>query len=320
MKVLVTGGAGFVGSHLTKRLLTEGHKVTVFDNLSRTKNNLPLIENAELVVRDIGNVDSFLQSKKFDLIYHLAAQVAVTTSYEKPYEDFRVNADGTMRVLCGSNNFTDKSTPVIFASTNKVYGDNVNVIPLEELETRYDFMDLKSGIHEGFPLDAKHHTPYGVSKLAADQYVRDFGGVVNRFSCMYGTHQYGNEDQGWVAHFIISKLQNKPLTIFGDGKTVRDLLYVDDVVNLLVLEGQNIDKIRGTAFNIGGGPKNLISLNELCDYINLKPAEFKEERPADQKVYYSDIRKVKHILGWEPKIGVYEGIDRLQNWAKDYFK
>src|SRR3989344_5304657 len=258
MKVLVTGGAGFVGSHLTKRLLTEGHKVTVFDNLSRTKNNLPLIENAELVVRDIGNVDSFLQSKKFDLIYHLAAQVAVTTSYEKPYE--------------------------------------------------------------GFPLDAKHHTPYGVSKLAADQYVRDFGGVVNRFSCMYGTHQYGNEDQGWVAHFIISKLQNKPLTIFGDGKTVRDLLYVDDVVNLLVLEGQNIDKIRGTAFNIGGGPKNLISLNELCDYINLKPAEFKEERPADQKVYYSDIRKVKHILGWEPKIGVYEGIDRLQNWAKDYFK
>jgi CDP-paratose 2-epimerase len=141
--------------------------------------------------------------------------------------------------------------------------------------------------------------------------------VVNRFSCMYGGQQFGNEDQGWVSHFVISKLTGKPVIIYGDGKQIRDLLFVDDVVNLLILEGESVEKIRGEVFNIGGGLRNTISLIELCELLDIKPAEFKDWRPADQKVYYSDIAKAKRVLGWEPKVSPTEGIGRLMSWAKE---
>lgn len=209
---------------------------------------------------------------------------------------------------------------MIYASTNKVYGDNVNNIKLIEKKTRYDFSDTnysKKGIPEDFSIDSNKHTPYGCSKLVGDIYTREYQGVVNRFSCMYGPHQFGNTDQGWVSHFIISKLKNREVTIYGDGKQVRDLLYSDDVCRLLELQALNINKIRGEVFNIGGGYPNTISLLELCKILDIA-TKFDNWRPADQKVYYSDITKAKEKLNWKPKIGPQEGVARLLKWWKNY--
>ncbi len=313
-RILVTGGAGFLGSNLAMTLAGLGNQVYVYDNLSRlgTRHNaekLSKLPGIEVIQGELDDVANFFLSHQVDLVYHFAAQVAVTTSYQSPRSDFRINAFGTFNLLQCTK------APVIYASTNKVYGNNVNDIPLEELPTRYDFSgEFKKGIREDFSIDSHHHTPYGCSKLLGDVYVREYGGVVNRFSCMYGTQQFGNEDQGWVAHFIISKLTGRPLKIYGDGKQVRDLLFVDDVVRLLILEGENVDEIRGQVFNIGGGPSNTISLLELCDLLKLKPA-MEDWRPADQKVYYSDIGKAGRILGWSPKVSVSEGVQRLSDWA-----
>lgn len=313
MKILITGGAGFVGSNLAKYLSDKGHHVVVFDNFQRGNGNLPLLKNCVVKKGELDDAAEFISQNKFDIIYHFAAQVAVTKSYESPKSDFRINAAGTFNLLQAA-----RDTPVIYASTNKVYGENVNTIPIEEFPTRYDFSgDFKEvGIPERFSLDSKKHTPYGCSKLVGDIYVREHGGVVNRFSCMYGTHQFGDEDQGWVAHFVISKVLGLPIKVYGDGKQVRDILFVEDVIRLLEIQAEKINEIRGEVFNIGGGYANTISILELCKELNIEPS-FDEWRPSDQKVYYSDIRKAKHVLGWKPKISIKEGIERLQNWVSE---
>ncbi len=317
MKILITGGAGFLGTNLAEHMLKKGHKVMIYDNLSRpgSEINLNMLKTKypelEIFRRELDDITEFLTTVDLDIIYHLAAQVAVTTSYESPSSDFRINAQGTFNLARHSK------APVIFASTNKVYGDNVNNIPTEEHKTRYDFSGEyeKKGIDETFSIDSKKHTPYGVSKLVGELYVREFGGVANRFSCMYGENQFGNIDQGWLSHFIFTKLRNRQITIFGDGKQVRDILHAEDVVRLLELQAKNIKKIQGEVFSIGGGYKNTISLLELTETLGMKP-KFSDWRPADQKVYYADTQKAKKLLGWSPEITKEEGIERLENWIK----
>ncbi|MFH1433089.1 MAG: GDP-mannose 4,6-dehydratase [archaeon] len=318
MKILITGGAGFLGTNLAEHMLKKGHKVMIYDNLSRpgSEINLKMLKTKypqlEIFRRELDDIIEFLTTVDLDIIYHFAAQVAVTTSYQSPSSDFRINALGTFNLARHSK------APVIYASTNKVYGDNVNSIPIEEHEKRYDFSGeyRKRGIGETFSIDANKHTPYGVSKLVGELYVREFGGVANRFSCMYGENQFGNIDQGWLSHFIFTKLKNEPITIFGDGKQVRDILHAQDVVRLLELEAQNIKKIKGEVFSIGGGYNNTISLLELTEMLGMKP-KFSDWRPADQKVFYADISKAKKLLGWQPKVTKEEGIERLENWIKE---
>jgi CDP-paratose 2-epimerase len=281
----------------------------------------------DCVVRkgELDDLPAFIARNHFDVIYHFAAQVAVTTSYESPRSDFRVNAEGTFNLLHALGAFDpsrkiEDITPVIFTSTNKVFGNNVNAIPIEEHETRYDFHQdsgIKGkGVHENFCIDMTKHTPYGVSKLVADLYVQEAHGIVNRCSCMYGTNQFGNEDQGWVAHFAISKVLGKPLTIYGNGKQVRDLLFIQDMVRLLELQGERANELRGQVFSVGGGYENTASLLELCKELDVQPG-FAEWRPADQKVYYADVSKSHKLIGWKPKVSVKEGLRQLHSWASE---
>ena len=323
MKVLITGGAGFLGSNLTRRLIKSGASIILCDDLSRRgaeinlaklKKEFPFLKIYEV---EISDVPSVIVKEKPDLIYHFAAQVAVTKSVTSPVSDFKINAEGTFNI---AKTAYEHNIPLVYASTNKVYGYNVNKVPLKEFEKRYDFDgDLsQKGISADFSIDAKKHTPYGCSKLTGDIYVREFGGVVNRFSCMYGENQFGIIDQGWVSYFIKQKITGKEITIFGDGKQIRDLLYVDDVMDLLVLQGQQLlsgnKELKGEAFSIGGGYKNTISLIELCEKLGVTP-KFGPWRHSDQKVFYADIAKAKELLGWEPKVSVDEGIKKLYDWT-----
>ncbi|MAG52442.1 MAG: hypothetical protein CMH62_00595 [Nanoarchaeota archaeon] len=326
MKVLITGGLGFLGSNITRKFLERGENVILCDNLSRRgsevnlenlKKEFSTVTNYEAEINDVPSV---IVREKPDLIYHFAAQVAVTKSVISPVSDFKINAEGTFHV---ARTAYDLGIPLIYSSTNKVFGDNVNDVPIKELETRYDFDGEfgQKGIHEGFSVDAKNHTPYGCSKLVGDIYVREFGGVVNRCSCMYGKNQFGIIDQGWVSYFIIQKMLGKDITIFGDGKQVRDLVYSDDVIELLMLEGKALldgdPDIKGEVFNVGGGFNNTVSLLELCKKLGITP-KFGDWRPSDQKVFYCDVAKAKRVLGWEPKIGVDEGISRLHKWVEEH--
>lgn len=325
-KILITGGAGFLGTNLARALASAGNKIIICDNLIRrgSERNMETLRaefKREIVVKivDLANVPAIIHKERPDLIYHFAAQVAVTTSVESPLSDFRFNAEGTFLVARAAYSY---GTPVIYSSTNKVYGDNVNAVPIKELQTRYDFDGAlrRRGIDENFSIDSAHHTPYGCSKLTGELYVREFGGVVNRFSCMYGRYQNGIVDQGWLSFFVIQKLTGKPVTIFGDGKQVRDAVHADDVIRLLLLEGDRLldakrPSIRGEVFSIGGGYKNTISLLELCEKLDIKP-NFGNWRPADQKVFYCDIRKAKRVLGWGPRIGIDQGLRDLISWTK----
>jgi CDP-paratose 2-epimerase len=335
VKILVTGGAGFIGSNLSNYYLNKGHEVTVFDNLSRkgTEKNLEWLrynhkKNLSFIKNDIRNFNPLLDATKdADVILHIAAQVAVTTSVKNPMEDFEINALGTFNVLeSARQNNTDPI--IIFCSTNKVYGNNVNNIPVIEKEKRYEFSDPEfiDGIPEKFSTDANEHTPYGSSKYAADVFMRDFSAVYGmktvtfRCSCIYGSRQFGNEDQGWVAHFTISSILNRPMIVYGDGKQVRDILFIDDLVRAFDTASERINKTKGQAFNIGGGSKNTISLLELIDLLekltgNKIKFTFDGWRPFDQKVYISDIKKAKKTFGWEPKITKEEGIKKLFNWV-----
>ncbi len=276
MKVLITGGAGFIGSNLADYYLKQGYEVIIFDNLSRggTQQNLELLINAHrdsgrlrFVKGDIRNMDDVLDVVEDDigLVFHCASQVAVTTSVEDPYTDFEVNAAGTIHLLEAIRHVG--INPIFFfTSTNKVYGGMEDVETVEN-DSRYAFRDFPEGISEERPLD--FHSPYGCSKGAADQYVHDyariydFNTVVFRMSCQYGIRQFGNEDQGWVAHFVISALQGKPLRIFGNGKQVRDILYIDDLIRAFELARKNIRYTRGNIYNIGGGHRFALSLREL---------------------------------------------------------
>ncbi len=340
MKVLVTGGAGFIGSHVAEHYAQHGEVITVFDNLSRGrmmgkdgKNStydweyLRKYDNIQLIkgdVRNSGEVEKVIHG--VDVIIHTAAQTAVTTSLVDPRTDFTTNTVGTFNVLEAARKV--KPSPVtIFCSTNKVYGDNVNSIKVNEEKLRYVFRDgFQQGIPETFPIDSCEHTPYGCSKLAADLYTQDYARFyglktgVFRMSCIYGTRQFGVEDQGWVAHFVISTILGKPLTIYGDGKQVRDVLYVSDLVDAFD-KFLNADLNHGV-FNIGGGCDNTLSLLELLNILEELTGKrskitFSDWRPFDQKVYVSDISKGWEKLGWRPKTSPREGIGELIDWVEE---
>jgi CDP-paratose 2-epimerase len=331
--VLVTGGAGFVGSNLADNLLRDGRGVTVFDSLSRrgTEHNLAWLRGQHpngllrFIQGDVRDFDALrAATADADVIYHLAGQVAVTSSVDDPRTDYEVNALGTFNLLEAAR-LNGRRPAVVFTSTNKVYGgmEDVGVI---ERSTRYEYGDLPHGVSESQPLD--FHSPYGCSKGAADQYVRDYARiyglrtVVFRMSCIYGPRQFGNEDQGWVAHFLIAARTGKPITIYGDGKQVRDVLFVEDLVRAFRLAVEKIDVAAGQVFNIGGGPANTLAVWQefrelLADLKGEKvPARHDAWRPGDQPCYVSDIRKAKEVLGWEPRIDKETGIRRLWDWVE----
>jgi CDP-paratose 2-epimerase len=258
-----------------------------------------------------------------DQVFHFAAQVAVTTSLDDPLHDFEVNVGGTLNLLEEIRR-RDDPPPLLLTSTNKVYGA-LSDLELVECGERYQPLAaaLRGGIGEDRPLD--FHSPYGCSKGAADQYVLDYArtfglsAVVFRMSCIYGLHQSGNEDQGWVAHFLIRAIEGEPLRIFGDGMQVRDILFADDLVDAFLLAQANIHALAGQAFNIGGGLGNTISLLELLDLIErlrgVRPrVDFKPWRPGDQRYYVSGTYKFKAATGWAPKVSAREGIERLYQW------
>jgi CDP-paratose 2-epimerase len=333
IKVVVTGGAGFIGSNLGASLLKKGdHHVLLYDNLSRagTEKNLAWLQDVgsphlEVVigdVRDFGRLQEAMQGA--DLVYHLASQVAVTSSVDNPREDFEVNAWGTFNVLEAAR-LNGCHPIVLYASTNKVYG-GMEEIAIREGHDRYEYAPPCMGISEQQPLD--FHSPYGCSKGAGDQYVRDYHRiyglrtVVLRQSCIYGPRQFGNEDQGWVAHFVIQSYLDRTLTIYGDGKQVRDILYVDDLLRAFELAIQNIEITQGQVYNIGGGLENAISLLELIRLLKRALGrevryDFDDWRPGDQRVYISDISKAARDLGWTPSISKEEGVHRLLSWTQD---
>lgn len=331
-RTLITGGAGFIGTNLAHRLLTGGKPVLIFDNLSRpgVEQNLNWLcdTHGDMVRVEISDIcDSGALERAVahaDAVFHFAAQVAVTTSIDDPRRDFDVNVRGTFNLL-ESIRRQDNPPPLLFTSTNKVYGRLGN-LKLTKMETRYEPADewiRKNGIHERFPLDFR--SPYGCSKGAADQYVLDYGRIyhipaaVFRMSCIYGPHQFGTEDQGWVAHFIIQALSGKPIILYGDGLQVRDILFVEDLVDALLTAREYIGGMAGEAFNIGGGTRNIVSLMELIDYITeligKRPdVRFAEWRTEDQKYYVSDISKFGNITGWLPAVSTREGIRNLWKW------
>jgi CDP-paratose 2-epimerase len=329
--ILITGGAGFIGSNLADRLASDGHPVIVYDALSRpgVERNLAWLKSThgERIISIVGDVRDEDQVARAaadaKAVFHFAAQVAVTTSLVDPREDFDINVRGTINVL-DAIRVRREPVPVIFASTNKVYGD-LGDIQLEQHGDRYEPRALFSrrGIDESRPLD--FHTPYGCSKGAADQYVldycRSFGipTVVLRMSCIYGQRQMGTEDQGWVAHFLIRALEGRPITIYGDGKQVRDVLDVADAVNAYAGALANIERVAGRAFNLGGGPENAISLLQLVDEIRRilgRHVElgFEEWRQGDQRWYVSDAHEARHALGLPHPRGWREGVARLARW------
>jgi CDP-paratose 2-epimerase len=338
-RILVTGGAGFIGSHVTEYYAKKGWQVIAYDNLSRAKllgknldvkynwNYLSALDNVTLVegdVRDSTQLEPFV--KDVNVIVHTAGQTAVTTSTENPALDFSVNVQGIFYVLEAARKLAKDST-VIYGSTNKVYGDNVNKVGIIEGKTRYSFeSEYAAGISEDFGVDLCKHTPYGCSKLCGDLYVQEYAHLyglktgVFRMSCIYGTRQLGVEDQGWVAWFVIATLLNKQITIFGDGKQVRDILFITDLLD--VFDKFIHSDIKSGVFNIGGGAANTISLLEFLDMLEEMTGKrsqifFKEWRASDQKVYISDISKAQKLLGWQPTVSQREGIRMVITWVEN---
>jgi CDP-paratose 2-epimerase len=330
--VLITGGAGFIGCNLADRLVAEGHSVLIFDNLSRhgVERNLHWLKDKHsdsigFSRGDVTDAKAVAEAaSRAKAIFHFAAQVAVTTSLDDPRHDFDVNVRGTLNVLEAARR---KALPVIFASTNKVYG-SIDDIPLVKLNDAWLPADIhlrERGVASERPLD--FHTPYGCSKGAADQYVLDYArsfGVptaVMRMSCIYGPHQMGTEDQGWVAHFLMAALAGKPISVFGDGCQVRDILYVTDAVNAYIAAWKNIGRIGTRRFNLGGGPKNAVSLLQLIAAIEElihRPVEtiFLEPRLGDQRYYVSDIKAVQKELDLTEPMPWRLGIAQLAQWLK----
>ncbi|MBP8857561.1 MAG: GDP-mannose 4,6-dehydratase [Anaerolineaceae bacterium] len=334
---LITGGAGFIGSNYVNRLLQRGETVTIFDNLSRAGavRNIRWLKEVygekgvDLVLGDVRETEQVARAaKQADVIVHLAAQVAVTTSVTHPREDFEINALGTFNTLEAAR-LSGRNPLFLYASTNKVYGGMDDVAIVEE-PTRYRYADFPEGISESQPLD--FHSPYGCSKGAGDQYVRDYARiyglptVVFRQSCIYGPRQYGIEDQGWVAWFVIAALTGKRISIYGDGKQVRDILFVEDLLNAYDAAIENPSVSSGQVYNIGGGVKNILSVwtefQPLLERLIGKPLDVSwgDWRPGDQKVYVSDIRKASRNLKWAPMVSVEEGIEKLFRWVQQGVK
>ena len=329
--VLITGGSGFVGANLADRLAASGERVLIYDNLSRPNvvANLEWLQQRhghriETAIADVRDADALRETiREASTVFHLAAQVAVTTSLEDPVGDFEVNARGTLNVLEAARRRPDPP-PLVFASTNKVYGESFEAARLLEERSRYrpgNGMPLAVG--EGWPLALC--SPNGCSKGAADAYVLDYARVfglrtvVFRMSCLYGPRQLGTEDQGWVAHFLLRALRGEPITIYGDGRQVRDLLYIDDAVDACVRACTRMAALAGQVFNLGGGPRNAVSLLELLARfaelgVAAPPVRFADWRPGDQRYYVSDTSKFERLAGWRARTSVTEGLRRLHRW------
>jgi CDP-paratose 2-epimerase len=332
MKVLITGGAGFIGSNAASRFLQRGDRVVVLDNLSRRGAcaNLEWLRRqgalsfCDVDIRDASSVAAiFSAHRDADLVLHLAAQVAVTTSVADPRLDFEVNVLGTINALEGMR-LAGSAAPFVYSSSNKVYGQLTD-LEIALTNGHCTFTRLQHGIPECRNLD--FHSPYGCSKGAADQYVRDYhrifglNTVVMRQSCIYGPRQFGIEDQGWVAWFMIAAESGRALTIYGDGNQVRDILHVDDLLDAFEAAANNISLAAGSVYNIGGGPSNAVSLLEVLDFIEKRrgcPLTYNRaaERPGDQRVYISDIRRACRELGWRPRIGWRTGLGHLYEWVR----
>ncbi|WP_394795856.1 GDP-mannose 4,6-dehydratase [Armatimonas sp.] len=333
MKVIITGVAGFIGGHAARRFLAQGATVIGIDNLSRRGNTENLGELRQLpgdftfTFGDIRNMNDILRifatHEDADVVIHLAGQVAVTTSVINPRMDFEANALGTFNLLEATRQHCPGAT-FLYSSTNKVYG-GMEQVEIVETDARYEYRDIPEGIVEGAPLD--FHSPYGCSKGTGDQYVHDYARiyglktVVFRQSCIYGTHQFGIEDQGWVAWFTIATILGKPITLYGDGKQMRDVLWVDDLIDLYQAAIEKIEIATGKVYNAGGGLVNTMSLRELLAFLEelaehpIRPAQA-DWRPGDQKVFVADCTRARTELGWSPKTSPREGVKRLWSWTR----
>jgi len=339
-KALITGGAGFIGANLTQRLLADGWQVVVVDNLSRSgaEQNLEWLRTrggfdfAKIDIRDYEALRRvFRKHNDLDAVFHLAAQVAVTTSVTNPREDFEINALGSFNVLEAIRE-TGQRPVAFYASTNKVYGGMEDVVTVDR-GTRYEYRDQPGGVPEDRVLD--FHSPYGCSKGAADQYFRDYARIyhiptiVFRQSCIYGYRQFGVEDQGWVAWFIIAVQKGRPITIYGDGKQVRDVLFIDDLIDAYLAAYAHRDVTAGQVYNIGGGPEKTMAVwtefGPLIERLAGRKIDitYSDWRPGDQPVFVCDIAKAKRDFGWEPRVDVPTGVRRLYEWVAgnlDLFK
>jgi CDP-paratose 2-epimerase len=330
--VLITGGAGFVGSNLADALLRDGERVIVADNFSRagvrlnaawlqeTHGDRVRIENVD--VADAARMRSLVRESK--QVFHLAAQVAVTTSLLDPGLDLRTNIMGTFNVLEAARGMLNPPS-ILFTSTNKVYG-GMDEVAVELADGAYRYADGRAGVTEEQPLD--FHSPYGCSKGAADQYVHDYARifglstVVFRMSCIYGTRQFGTEDQGWVAHFARAIRAGEGLTIYGDGQQVRDILWIDDLVRAMRLAMDRIGEVSGEVFNVGGGARNAVSVRGVIDRLHeisgtQVPVTMADWRPGDQRVYVSDTSKLERVLGWRPETSWKAGLEKLVAWLDE---
>ena len=333
MRYLVTGGAGFIGCNLVHRLLSRNEQVLIYDDLSRPRvsANLAWLRQAhgetsfDLCQARVQDQQALaLAARDADVIVHLAGQTAVTRSVLDPAEDFESNARGTLNVLEAARQ-SSRDPVLLYASTNKVYGP-LEAVPVVEGETRYLYRDPSFAVSENQALD--FHSPYGCSKGAGDQYVRDYARiyglrtVVFRQSCIYGPRQMGLVDQGWLAWFLITALLSRPITICGNGKQVRDILYIDDLLDAYDAAIERIDVAGGQAYNIGGGFERSISV-----WVEFEPiierllgrgceVSFTDWRPGDQRVYISDTRKAERELDWKPTVDVASGIEKLAGWIE----
>ena len=333
--VLITGGAGFIGCNLADRLAGEGHRVRIYDALARpgVEANLEWLcarhgDRIEPVIADIRESEKLRHAVRgVEAAFHFAAQVAVTTSMTDPADDLAINILGTFNLLEAARS-ESRPVPVIFASTNKVYGDlsefgshltSAGYVPEDAGLARH-------GVSETQPLD--FHTPYGCSKGAADQYVLDYARsyglptAVLRMSCVYGERQMGTEDQGWVAHFVIRALEGRPITLYGDGHQVRDVLHVGDAVAAYHAAWRNIDRVTGRVFNLGGGPANAVSLHMLLSHVGetlgceLEIAT-SDWRPGDQRWFVADTRSIDQVLDLPMKLDWRDGVERLACWLAE---
>ena len=338
MKILINGGCGFLGSNLAAHGIKSGYKIVVFDNLSRTGAQLNLewlrsLGDFEFIHGDIRNkndVETVIKEGQFDAVFHLAGQVAMTTSIANPYKDFEINTMGSVNVLDSVRKYSPH-TAVFFSSTNKVYGD-LEQYNYKETKTRYECEEFPNGFNESVPLDFS--SPYGCSKGAADQYMRDYYRIfgikttVFRHSSMYGSRQFATYDQGWVGWFVQKALEKyadkdcAPFTISGNGKQVRDILHANDMINLYYTALAHVDEVCGDVYNIGGTMEQSLSLLELFDMLE-QMLEIKMEyeqlpaRQSDQKVFVADIEKIQNKIGWKPQVTAKQGIESMLEWVKN---
>lgn len=337
MNILITGGCGFLGSNLASYGISKKYNITIFDNLSRLgsySNLLWLKEFGDFNfihgdIRNKNDIETVIKQNNFDAIFHLAGQVAMTSSIENPYKDFEINSLGTLNILDSVRKYS-QNTHIFYSSTNKVYGD-LEQFNYEETDTRYICKEYNNGFPESINLE--FHSPYGCSKGAADQYMLDYNRIFNikttvfRHSSMYGSRQFATYDQGWIGWFSQKAIEkkyseNSTFTISGNGKQVRDILHAKDMIELYYLALENSNKVSGKYYNIGGGMEQSLSLlelfNMLNDILNIKlEYDCLPFRISDQKVFVADISKINKDINWMPKVKAIEGIEEMIYWIEN---